>query len=44
MLFIGQGFVDEIFRVFPLKNPHVSIFYKNANPEVELMIKRGLPK
>lgn len=41
---VGQGFVDEMFRVYPSKNPRVSIFYKNANPEVEFMIKRGLPK
>ena len=41
---VGQGFVDEMFRVYPSKNPNVSIFYKNANPEVEFMIKRGLPK
>ena len=40
---VGQGFVDEMFRVYPSKNPNVSIFYKNANPEVEFMIKRGLP-
>ena len=41
---VGQGFVDEMFRVYPLKHPEVSVFYKNANPEVEFMIKRGLPK
>lgn len=41
---IGQGFVDEIFRVYPLKNAQVVIRYMNANEEVEFMIKRGLPR
>jgi len=40
---VGQGFVDEIFRVYSLKNPHVKINYINANDAVEFMIRRGIP-
>lgn len=40
--FIGQGFVDEIFRVFQNKYPKIKITYINANQDVEFMIKRGL--
>ena len=39
---VGQGFVDEVFRVYLIKNPHVKIHYINANEEVTFMIKRGL--
>lgn len=39
---VGQGFVDEIFRVYTLKNPAVEISYINANEDVSFMIKRGL--
>jgi len=39
---VGQGFVDEIFRVYPLKHPCTIIHYIHANEEVEFMIKRGL--
>lgn len=41
---VGQGFVDEIFRVYPLQHPDILINYINANEEVAFMIKRGLPK
>lgn len=39
---VGQGFVDEMFRVYQLHHPHVTIHYINANDAVEFMIKRGL--
>ena len=39
---VGQGFVDEIFRVYILKNPHVKINYINANDAVDFMIRRGI--
>lgn len=39
---VGQSFVDEIFRVFKESHPAITIEYRNANPEVEFMIKRGL--
>lgn len=38
---VGQAFVDEVFRVFKNSHPDVSIKWKNANPDVEFMIKRG---
>lgn len=39
---VGQGFVDEIFRVFQEKNPAIQISYRHANDNVLFMIKRGL--
>lgn len=39
---VGQGFVDEVFRVYKLQHPHVTIHYINANNAVEFMIKRGI--
>jgi hypothetical protein len=38
---IGQGFADEVFRVFSQNNPHISINYQNAIPPVEFMIKHS---
>jgi len=40
---VGQGFVDEIFRVFKLKQPQIELKYINANEDVLFMIKRGIP-
>lgn len=39
---VGQGFVDEIFRVYAGQHPHVTFDYINANEDVKFMIKRGL--
>ncbi len=39
---VGQGFVDEVFRVYPTKHPHIKISYINANDDVTFMIKRSL--
>ena len=36
---IGQGFADEVFRVFAAAHPDSSITYINASPLVERMIK-----
>lgn len=36
--FIGQGFADEIFRVFRQNNPEVKIIHINANEQVRKMI------
>ena len=41
---VGQGFVDEIFRVFQNQYPLIKIDYINALDDVEFMIKRGTPK
>ncbi len=37
---IGQGFADEIFRVFQLNHPEVAIEFINCCKAVEFMIKR----
>jgi hypothetical protein len=39
---VGQGFVDEIFRVYSNQYPHLTIDYINPSADVEFMIKRGL--
>ena len=39
---IGQGFVDEIFRIFAQAHPSIQIHYKHANEDVTFMIKRSL--
>ena len=41
---IGQGFADEIFRVWANRHPHVKIYFQSGE-FVEMMIKRvGPPK
>ena len=40
---VGQGFVDEVFRVFKRYHPDIEITYTNASANVEFMIKRSLP-
>lgn len=40
--FVGQGFVDEVFRVFKRAHPNSTINYINANSDVTFMIQRGL--
>ena len=39
--FIGQGFVDEIFRVFKNNHPEIKLQYINANDAVRFMIERS---
>ena len=39
---VGQGFVDEVFRVFQFKYPKIKIEYTKANDDVQFMIKRTL--
>lgn len=39
---IGQGFCDEIFRVWQNKYPEIKISYINANENVEFMARRIL--
>ncbi len=36
---IGQAFADEIFRVFPLQHPDVSVVSLNESPDVRRMIE-----
>lgn len=40
---VGQGFVDEVFRVFQSKHPNIKIEYTSANDDVRFMIERSLP-
>jgi hypothetical protein len=37
---IGQGFADEVFRVYQLQHPTTTIDYINANENVTFMIER----
>ncbi|NBX92347.1 MAG: DUF4325 domain-containing protein [Proteobacteria bacterium] len=39
---IGQGFADELFRVFPGAHSRIQVGYENAIPPVEFMIRRSL--
>ena len=38
---VGQGFADEIFRVFARNHPEVAMLPQNANPDVWRMIRRA---
>ncbi len=40
---VGQGFVDEVFRVFANAHPSVRLIPESMSPSVEFMVKRGLP-
>ena len=41
---VGQGFVDELLRVWPTAHPGKTVIPVNVdNPAVDFMIKRGLP-
>ncbi|MCH7421054.1 DUF4325 domain-containing protein [Shewanella sp. MM_2022_3] len=39
---IGQAFADEIFRVYKLRHPEISLSYSNANQDVTNMITRAI--
>lgn len=39
---VGQGFVDELLRVWPAAHPGKTIIPTNMNKAVEFMIQRGL--
>lgn len=39
--FIGQGFVDEIFRIFKNNHPEIKMQYINASDAVRFMIERS---
>ena len=40
---VGQGFVDELFRVWQSQHPDTSLVPVNMSGEVEFMVTRGLP-
>ena len=39
---VGQGFVDELVRVWPVQHPGTTITPTHMNPAVEFMVRRGL--
>lgn len=39
---VGQGFVDEVFRVWPSQNPGTEVAPKGMVGPVEFMVRRGL--
>jgi DNA-binding transcriptional ArsR family regulator/anti-sigma regulatory factor (Ser/Thr protein kinase) len=39
---VGQGFVDELFRVWARRNPDTELRPQHMNPEVAFMVERGL--
>lgn len=41
---VGQGFVDEVFRVWPSQNPRTSVVPLGMAGPVEFMVRRGLPR
>ena len=38
---VGQGFVDQVFRVFQSEHPDIEITYTNASKDVEFMVKHS---
>jgi excisionase family DNA binding protein len=40
---VGQGFVDEFFRVWAMSHPGTALRPVNMNPAVRFMVERGLP-
>lgn len=41
---VGQGFVDEMLRVWPAAHPGKTVVPTNMNDAVNFMIRRGLPR
>lgn len=41
---VGQGFVDELLRVWPTAHPDKTVIPMNMNPAVQFMIERGLSR
>jgi excisionase family DNA binding protein len=41
---VGQGFVDELLRVWPSAHPGKTVITANVNAAVDFMIQRGLPR
>lgn len=42
--YVGQGFADEVFRVWPSLNPGVQVNPINMIEAVEFMVRRALPR
>lgn len=41
---VGQGFVDELFRVWTADNPDKAVEPRNMNDAVRFMVERGRPR
>ena len=41
---VGQGFADEVFRVFARAHPGIELIPIDANPQVMAMIRRANPQ
>jgi hypothetical protein len=41
---VGQGFLDEIFRVFASRHPGILIRPTNTTPAVEAMIRHAIAR
>lgn len=41
---VGQGFADEVFRVFARAHPDIQLIPIDANPQVMAMIRRANPR
>lgn len=41
---VGQGFVDELIRVWPAAHPDKTVIPTNMNKAVEFMVQRGLSR
>jgi len=41
---LGQGFADEVFRVFKNKYPKIKITTTNLSPTLEIMIRHVVDK
>ena len=39
---VGQGFVDEMLRVWPREHPGTTLIPTGMNPAVEFMVRRGI--
>ena len=41
---VGQGFVDEVFRVWARAHPETELVPVSMNAEVDFMVRRGLAR
>ncbi len=41
---VGQGFADEVFRVWTNAHPHTVVRHENASEEVEFMLRRAISR
>lgn len=39
---VGQGFIDQVFRVYQSQHPQIKFECINANDDVTFMIERGI--